>query len=81
MVLCDFFSFIAQLTEGGGRALVSESRDPGSILTDCTLLCPYWERHINSPEYWLKPRRQWFRPDMTEKSLTGMLKLNTNKAS
>ena len=35
--------------------------------------------NMNSPEYWLEPRKQWPRPDMTEKLLTGMLHLNTNE--
>ena len=48
----------------------------GSIFTGGTMLCPS-ARHINSPKYWLKPRKWWLHRDMTEKLLTGMLNLNT----
>ena len=34
---------------------------------------------IKNQEYWLKPRKRWLRHDMTEKLLTGMLGLSTNK--
>ena len=33
---------------------------------------------INFPEYWLKPRKWWLCPDMTEKLLTGMLETNSH---
>ena len=49
----------------------------GSIST-WGVMCPL-AKHINSPEYWLIPRKRWLCPDMTEKLLTGMLSLNTNK--
>ena len=39
-----------------------------------TVLCPC-ARHINSPEYWLIPRKWWLHSDMT-----GMLNLNTNNS-
>ena len=42
------------------------------------MLCP-GTRHINSPGYWLIPRKQWLRPDMTEKLLTLMFNLKTAK--
>ena len=32
-----------------------------------------------SPKVLVKPRKWWFRPDITEKWLTGTLSLNTNK--
>ena len=31
------------------------------------------------PTVLVKPRKRWLRPDTTEKLLTGMLNLNTNK--
>ena len=36
-------------------------------------------RTLYSPKVLVIPRKRWFRPDMTEKLLTGMLSLNTNK--
>ena len=48
-----------------GRASNSESRGPGSIPTDGTVL-GLRARHIKSPEYWLTPRKRWLRPDMTK---------------
>ena len=44
----------------------------GLIPTGGTVSCP-WTRHINAT---LKPRKRWIRPDMTEKSLTGMLNID-----
>ena len=34
---------------------------------------------LYSPKVLVIPRKPWFRPDMTEKLLTGTLNLNTNK--
>ena len=34
----------------------------------------YLGKHINSPEYWLIPRKRWLHPGMTDKLLTGTLK-------
>ena len=34
-----------------------------SILTGATILCPC-ARHINSPEYWFKPKKPWLHPSM-----------------
>ena len=34
-----------------------------SIPTGATTLCPC-ARHINSPEYWLKPKKPWLHPSM-----------------
>ena len=33
---------------------------------------------VNSPEYWVIPRKQWLSPYMTEKLLTGSFNLHTN---
>ena len=51
-----------------GRARNSESRSPG--------FDPHKGYRV---EYCLKARKRWFRPDRTEKNLTGTLNLNTNK--
>ena len=34
---------------------------------------------LYSPKVLVIPRKQWLCPDMTEKLLTGMLRLNSNK--
>ena len=54
--------------ERGG--LVVERRTPnlevlGLISTRVTMLCPR-AKHINSLEYWIKPRKRWLRPDTTD---------------
>ena len=36
---------------------------------------------LYSPKVLVIPRKQWLRPDMTEKLLTGMLSLNTTKTN
>ena len=68
--------------ERGG--VVLEHRTPrrevmGSISTGDTVLCAL-ARHINYPEYWLNQWKHWLRPNMTEKLLTGTLRMqNKNK--
>ena len=41
--------------------------------------CCVLEQDTLLPEILVIPRKQWHRPDMTEKLLTGTLSLNTNK--
>ena len=48
------------------------------ILAGVTMLCPS-ARYIYCREHWLKLRKGLLHPNMTEKLLTGMLNLNTNK--
>ena len=40
-----------------------------------TALCPL-ARHINTPKLVVIPRKRWLRPNMTEKSFTGTLRIN-----
>ena len=64
--------------------MILEHRTPrrevmGSISTGGTVLCAL-ARHINYPEYWLNQWKHWLRPNMTEKLLTGTLRMqNKNK--
>ena len=63
---------------------------PGYRASDCKSRGPGFESHkghsvvplsntYNSPQHWLILRKWWFRPDMSEKLLTGTLNANTNK--
>ena len=60
-----------------GRALDSgEKGGGGSWKSTSALLCPL---SLYSPKVLVIPRKRWLGLNMTEKLLTGMLNLNTNK--
>ena len=65
----------------GGRASDSKSIGPGFDLQSGLGVVSLIKTQLtpHSPEYWLIPKKQWLRPDMTEKLLNGMLNLSTNK--
>ena len=56
-----------------------ESRTPEREVGDSC--CVLEQRHINSPEVLVLPRKQWLPPGMTEKLLTGTLSLIKTKLS
>ena len=74
-------SVTSSLSLGGGGSVV-ECRTPQREVGVRNLppQCCVHEQGTLLPESTgLLPRKQWLRPDMTEKLLTGTLSLNTNK--
>ena len=61
-----------------GRASDSESRGPGFDSHKRHRVVSLSKTHL-LPTVLVKPRKSWLRLDMTEKLLTGTLRLNTNK--
>ena len=60
-----------------GRALDSGARGRGFETYVHRVIS--LNKTLYSPKVLVIPRKQWLRPDMTEKLLTGTLNLNTNK--
>ena len=61
-----------------GRASDCESKGPGFETHRRRRVVSLSKPH-QLPTVLVKPRKRWVHPDMTEKLLTGMLSLNTNK--
>ena len=60
-----------------GRASVSRAR--GRRVRNLPPPCCVLSKTLFSSKVLVIPRKRWFRPDMTEKLLTGTLNLNTQK--